>query len=102
MKNNKFSIIIQILFYILVFSFLLNHSFKYLDPDLGWHLKVGQQILEEKAVPGSELYDYTLENKTWVDHEWLLNVFSYWVYDKFGYISLNIFFALLITIILII
>ena len=91
-----------ILFYLFLFSFLLYNSFNYLDPDLGWHLKVGEQIINEKSVPSFEYYNYTLTGKKWVDHEWLLNVATFAVYDNFGYITLNIIFALLIIIILII
>ena len=94
--------IFWILFYLLLFSFLLCNSFSYLDPDLGWHLKVGEEIIQEKSVPSLEHYDYTLVGKKWVDHEWLLNIATFAVYDNFGYITLNIIFALLIIIILII
>jgi hypothetical protein len=68
-----------------------------LDPDFGWHLKVGEQILKERAVPNLEYYNYTLEGKTWVDHEWLINASVYWVYTNLGYPALNILFALIIV-----
>ena len=66
-----------------------------MDPDLGWHLRVGKQILQEKAVPGFEYYDYTLEGKKWVDHEWLLNLAGFLVFTKINYTALNIIFALI-------
>jgi len=91
-----------ILFYILIFSFLLFNSFSYLDHDLGWHLRVGEQIAQEKSVPNFEYYDYTLEGKTWVDHEWLLNLTSFEIYENFGYIALTIAFALLVIAVFII
>jgi len=102
MKITKSQIITWILFYILILSFLLFNSFSYLDHDLGWHLRVGEQIALEKAVPSLELYDYTLEGKTWVDHEWILNLVSFEIYKNFGYIALNIAFALLIVAVFII
>jgi len=88
--------IIWTLFFLFVFVFLLRNSFSYLDPDLGWHLRVGQEILESKSVPSVEYYDYTLAGKKWVDHEWLTNAVIYFIYNHFGYIVLNIIFALLI------
>jgi hypothetical protein len=84
-----------ILFIILLFAFLLNNSLSYLDPDLGWHLRVGKEILEEKQVPHLEKYLYPLESIRWVDHEWLPNLISYLIYNNFGYFVLNIFFALI-------
>ena len=102
MKRIKFLHIIWALFYLVIFFILLNNSFSYLDPDLGWHLRAGEQILADKAVPNLELYNYTLEGRTWVDHEWLLNAATYWIYETYGYLALNIIFALIIVITLII
>ncbi|MFH1838115.1 MAG: hypothetical protein ABH808_01290 [Candidatus Kuenenbacteria bacterium] len=102
MKKINFLKIISILFYIFVFFFLLSNSYSYLDPDFGWHLKVGEQIVNEKAMPTFDYYDWTLEGKKWVDHEWLINVITFWLYNNFGYSGVNIFFALIILAILII
>ncbi|HAM88218.1 MAG: hypothetical protein US83_C0010G0037 [Candidatus Falkowbacteria bacterium GW2011_GWC2_38_22] len=76
-----------------VFILFLYNSFNYLDPDFGWHLKAGEEIYQAKCVPWQENYNYTLEGKNWVDHEWLLNLISYLIYTKFGYFILNIIFA---------
>lgn len=102
MKKINFTKIIWLLFYIFVFFFLLSNSYKYLDPDLGWHLKVGEQIINEKAVPVYDNYNWTLEGKQWVDHEWLMNVITFWLYKNFGYLTVNIFFTLIALLILII
>ncbi len=98
----KFSWGLWFLFYTLIFSFLLYNSFNSLDPDLGWHLKVGQEIIVNKTIPHIEHYDYPIWGQRWVDHEWLINAVSYYIYTKSGYIALNIFFALLIIIALVI
>lgn len=102
MKKIKFSTIIWSIFYIAVFFILLNNSLKYMDPDFGWHLKIGEQIINEKTIPNLETYNYPLEGKTWVDHEWLLNAGAYWIYNSWGYVALNIVFALIIIAALII
>jgi len=81
MKKINLLAIIWLLFYALIFSFLLYNSHHYLDPDLGWHLQVGKQILDEKNLPSDEYYNYTLEGKKWVDHEWPLNIATYWLYN---------------------
>ncbi|MCD4693875.1 hypothetical protein K8R62_00780, partial [bacterium] len=87
-------------FYLFIFIFLLDHSLGYMDNDLGWHLKVGQEISKTKSVPSVNTYNYTLEGVSWVDHEWLINLFTFWIYDNFGYISLNVVFTLLIVLVL--
>ncbi|MDO8667991.1 MAG: hypothetical protein Q7K35_02730 [bacterium] len=102
MIKNKFTLIFWICFYFAVFSILINNSFNYLDNDFGWHLKVGEQIVKERAVPSFDYYDYTLAGRTWVDHEWLANAAVYLIYQKAGYIAVNILFALVVTGVLII
>jgi hypothetical protein len=82
-------------FFALIFFILLKHSFDYLDPDLGWHLKFGQEIVVNRDVPRINLVNYTIFQRPWVDHEWLSNLLSFIIFDFFGYIGLNIFFALL-------
>jgi hypothetical protein len=85
------------LFYLTAFFYLLYVSCERLDPDLGWHLQVGKEIVATKSVPTIEHFDYTLTGKTWVDHEWLSNAWLYYAYNHFGYICLNLFFALLMV-----
>ncbi|MCK5211437.1 hypothetical protein KAJ89_01925 [Candidatus Parcubacteria bacterium] len=82
------------LFFVLLASILIKNSFSYLDPDLGWHLRVGGEILENRAVPETENYLYLISGKSWVDHEWLLNVISYLFFNYSTYIGLSLFFAL--------
>lgn len=94
--------IIWVLFFLFIFVLLLRNSYTYLDADLGWHLRVGQDIVAEKAIPSQEKNNFTLEGKTWVDHEWLANTVLYLIYDKFGYLIVSIIFALLIIISLLI
>lgn len=91
----KFSTLIWILFYILIFALLLKHSYVYLDPDFGWHLKTGQEIITTGQVPSVNSVNYTLSGQSWVDHEWLTNALVYWVYTNWGYLAINIIFALI-------
>jgi len=99
-KKISYISIFWFFFYFLIFGLLLNNSFSYLDPDLGWHLKVGEEIVNLKGVPHINNYNYTFAGD-WVDHEWLVNLVSYKIFDSFGYISLSIFFALIIVVSLI-
>lgn len=95
MTKNKFILIFWICFYIAIFSVIISNSFSYLDPDFGWHLKVGEQIVREKSVPHFDYYNYPLEGRTWADHEWLANTITYWIYIYLGYPALNILFAII-------
>ncbi|PJA10525.1 hypothetical protein COX68_00270, partial [Candidatus Falkowbacteria bacterium CG_4_10_14_0_2_um_filter_41_15] len=82
----KFKTIIWALFYILIFALLLKHSYAYLDPDFGWHLKTGQEIITTGQVPSINYVNYTLLGESWVDHEWLANAAVYWIFTNWGYL----------------
>lgn len=100
MKKINYSHFFWVLFYFFIFCLLLRHSLSYLDPDLGWHLRVGQEISQTLSVPKENLYNYTYTGN-WVDHEWLSNFLLYKAYDGFGYVFLATFFSLIIVSVLI-
>jgi hypothetical protein len=102
-KFFNLSFLLWLFFYLAIFFYALNISFSYVDSDFPWHLRIGQQIINEHAAPTIEYYyNNALNGKNWVDHEWLFNAIFYYIYNNFGYISLNVFFAVLVTLIFII
>jgi len=104
MKKIKFIKLLTILFYTLFFVIILKNSLSYLDPDFGWHLKVGEEIYMSKEVPNINHYNYVFSDSDnfWVDHEWLSNLLIYLSYNNLGYLAINIIFALIFLSILII
>jgi len=52
---------------------------KLIDPDLGWHLRVGQETLATLTVPHTDHFTWTMAGYQWVDHEWLPEVFLWWM-----------------------
>ncbi len=99
-KKINFKTLFWVFFYLFLFFLLLRSSFNYLDPDLGWHLKVGQKIISTRLVPQINTYNYTFKGH-WVDAEWLSNVGMYFIYSQGGYLALSITFVLLIILVLI-
>ncbi len=95
-KHWQYKLII-VFFYLFLFLILAKNSFSYLDPDFGWHIAVGKQILTDRSVPHLDYYNFPLNGAEWVDHEWLFNATIYWLYDSVGYAGLNIIFALLVV-----
>jgi hypothetical protein len=41
------------------------------DPDLWWHLKVGESILATHHFPTSDPYSFTVHGQLWLAYEWL-------------------------------
>ncbi|HJZ65437.1 MAG TPA: hypothetical protein VKD70_14025 [Candidatus Acidoferrum sp.] len=56
------------------------------DPDFGWHLRAGQWILSNHAVPFTDLFSsYGIDNRVpWYDYSWLFDIFFALLYKAFG------------------
>ena len=50
------------------------------DPDLFWHLKTGEWILQHRALPSVNTFSYTEPNHPWFVFEWLSQVTFYLLY----------------------
>ena len=50
------------------------------DPDLWWHLRTGQIIWTNHAVPRTDLLSFTTSQHAWVPQEWLsqLSIYAAW------------------------
>jgi hypothetical protein len=66
------------------------------DPDLWWHLRTGQWIVETGHVPHSDPFSFTRAGEPWVSHEWLSEVVFYELW-KHGEAAALIVFSAMIT-----
>ena len=50
------------------------------DPDLWWHLRTGQIVWTNHAIPRTDLLSFTTGEHAWVPHEWLsqLGIYAAW------------------------
>ncbi|MFT5193710.1 MAG: MFS family permease, partial [Candidatus Promineifilaceae bacterium] len=68
------------------------------DPDLFWHLKTGEYILENGIPHQDPSFSFTATDREWVTHEWLTQVLMTTIYKFLGGLNgLSIIFALLIA-----
>src|ERR1700692_1031793 len=58
------------------------------DPDMWWHLKMGEVIWTTHAIPVTDLFSYTTNHHAWTPHEWLSQVLIYGAYRLGGYSGL--------------
>lgn len=58
------------------------------DPDVFWHLKVGEWIVESRAVPKADVYSWSACGQPWMAHQWLWEVLMYLAYKTFGVVGL--------------
>jgi hypothetical protein len=63
------------------------------DPDVWWHLRTGQLILQNHAVFHADPYSFTKFGQPWVNHEWLSDVLIFSLYRTGGWAALVVAFA---------
>jgi hypothetical protein len=62
------------------------------DPDLGWHLRVGQDLWAGRF-PFQDDYTWSMPGYAWVDHEWLTNAGMDVVYRAAGAWGIGLIYA---------
>lgn len=84
----------QYIIFILV-GLLWLRTYPSVDPDFGWHLSLGKQMVESKhLVENFSGYNY-FNNLFTIDHQWLSDVLLYLSYNHIGYWFLALFFFLI-------
>jgi hypothetical protein len=68
-----------------------------IDPDLWWHLRTGQMIVETGHVPHVDPFSFTRAGHAWVSHEWLSEVTFYELWKHGGATALIVFSAIVTT-----
>ena len=85
--------IIKLIILFFVFLVFVYKAFVFLDPDFGWHYRMGE-IVTSIGVPKTDPFSYTMSSFHFVDHEWLTNTLIYFFYNKMGMVGLSIIFTL--------
>ena len=83
------------IFAIIIFLSFLAAIIIQQDPDLGWHIRSGQWIWENKQLQHFDTFSFTMANHRWVNHEWLFDIIAYLTYyTKIDWV-LALFFSIL-------
>jgi len=101
MKKQKIKsdlIIVGLLFLALFLFFLLPP----IDPDLGWHLRCGQEIWQQKGFCSQNRFSVLLENYSWTNHHWLYQIVLFPVYKLAGFWGLSVLGSFIISLSLLI
>jgi hypothetical protein len=70
------------------------------DHDLWWHVRSGQLILEEYALPATDPFSFTASEAAWTNHEWLSDVALASVYAQGGDRALSVLRTVLLVAVL--
>ena len=63
------------------------------DPDLWFHLKLGQVVWNTHSIPSTDIFSFTAQGHSWTAHEWLAELGIYAAYRLGGYEGLLVCFA---------
>src|SRR3990172_9211435 len=58
------------------------------DPDLWWHLRTGQWIIEHGQVPFQDPFSVYGAGKPWIAYSWLFEILIYRVFRAFGLVGI--------------
>jgi hypothetical protein len=70
-------------------------SNRFNDPDLWFHLKLGQVVWNTHSIPSTDTFSFTAYGHSWTAHEWLAELGMYAVYHLGGYSGLMLAFSIL-------
>jgi hypothetical protein len=82
---------------ILLFGLLAMTARNAIDPDLWWHLRSGQWIVESHTIPHSDPFSFTRAGYPWISHEWLSEILFYELFKHGGAAALIVFSAIITT-----
>ena len=67
------------------------------DPDVWWHLRTGQLILQNHSLFHTDPYSFTRFGQPWINHEWLSEALLFGWYRVAGFGGLIVVFAVIIS-----
>ena len=67
------------------------------DPDVWWHLRTGQLILQNHSLFHTDPYSFTRFGQPWINHEWLSEVLLFGLYRSAGFPGLTVAFGVVIA-----
>lgn len=97
LKLRAFQLLALAFWLIVLASITIGDKWAVRDPDIWWHLKVGDWVVQHHAVPHVGIFSRTAANYPWVAYSWGYEVLLSWAYAWFGLVGFALFGVLLTT-----
>jgi hypothetical protein len=65
------------------------------DPDIWWHLRVGEWVVEHDTVPKTDPFSSYGQDKPWIAYSWLFEVLVFRLHELFGLTGIVVYRAAL-------
>jgi hypothetical protein len=72
-------------------SLLFIRAFFLADPDIWWHLRTGQWILEHQRVPVTDPFSIYGLDKPWIVYSWLFDSTMAFLFGRFGLMAIVLY-----------
>jgi hypothetical protein len=67
------------------------------DPDIWWHLRSGQWIVQHHAVPRTDSFSSFAAGKPWEAYSWLFEVIVYKLFARLSYMGLMLYIGVMVV-----
>jgi hypothetical protein len=67
---------------------------RFADPDMWWHLKMGQIMWTTHMIPKTDIFSFTASGHTYVPHEWLAQLSIFCAFRLGGYTGLMLWLCI--------
>lgn len=94
MQKKRFQRPFKVVFLLLLLAVFWLKGVIFLDPDFGWHLRMGK-LIYNFGIPKTDPFSYTMPSFPFIDHEWLTNLILSRLYPSLGNSGLSVLFSLL-------
>ncbi len=96
MRKHKISAWVVVLIFLFLLVFFLSLR-KIMDLDIGFHLRGGEWMLENKSFHKKDIFTYTVRGNEYIAMYWLYQIFLFLIYKLSGYAGISILNSILIT-----
>lgn len=79
---------------LLSFVIFWSAGARFNDPDMWWHLKVGERIWQTGSLPATDEFSFTTGAHEWIPHGWMVETLLYGCYQLGGYPALVLWLCL--------
>ncbi|MBL8794783.1 MAG: hypothetical protein JNM56_12820 [Planctomycetia bacterium] len=84
LNRNTFTVLLVGLLVLTGLQGIVGAESLFYDPDVWWHLRIGEWIVEQRAVPQTDPFSSYGADRLWVSYSWLSDLLMYWSYAAFG------------------
>jgi len=64
------------------------HSGAVADPDIWWHLRTGEWMLQHHALPRVDYFSAPNAGKAWAPYSWLFELLTFQLFQRFGLVGI--------------